>query len=110
MSARTTEPVQPESRLEPAGGRCLSPRNRYQRFNRSFPLPLEGVPASLSPGLRTASGAKRNLGAKLPSAICAMTGESTNSKKMLLAIAVAEGTSVEEWALTNGVPERTAYY
>ena len=73
-------------------------RNRYKRFNRSFPLPLEGVPASLGPGLRTASGAKRSLGEKRPSAIRAMTGESTNSQKMLLAVAIAEGNSVEKWA------------
>jgi len=39
-----------------------------------------------------------------------MTGEATDSKKLLLATAVAEGTSVEKWALSNGVPERTAYY
>jgi hypothetical protein len=38
-----------------------------------------------------------------------MTGESTNSQKMLLAIAIAEGTPVAEWASLNGVPERTAY-
>jgi hypothetical protein len=73
-------------------------------------LPLEGVPASLGPGLRTASGAKRGLGEKLPSAIFTMTGESTNSQKMLLAAAIAEGTSVEKWASENGVPERTAYH
>jgi hypothetical protein len=39
-----------------------------------------------------------------------MTGESTNSQKMLLAVAIAEGTAVAEWALRAGVPERTAYY
>ena len=38
-----------------------------------------------------------------------MTGESTNSQKMLLAVAIAEGTSVATWASSNGVPERTAY-
>jgi len=68
------------------------------------------VPASLGPGLRTASGAKRSLGEKLPSAIRTMTAESTNSQKMLLAVAIAEGTAVEKWASTNGVPERTAYH
>jgi hypothetical protein len=47
-------------------------------------LPPEGVPASLGPGLRTASGAKRSLGEKLsPSAVCPMTGESTNSQTSL---------------------------
>ena len=68
------------------------------------------MPASLGPGLRTVSGAKRSLGGKSsPSAVCPMTGESTNSQKMLLAVAIAEGTSVATWASTNGVPERTAY-
>ena len=38
-----------------------------------------------------------------------MTGESANSQKMLLAVAIAEGTSVATWASSNGVPERTAY-
>jgi hypothetical protein len=54
-------------------------QNRYFRFNCSIPfLPLEGMPASLGPGLRTASAAERSLGEKLsPSAVCAMTGEST---------------------------------
>jgi hypothetical protein len=68
------------------------------------------VPASLGPGLRTVSGAKRSLGKKLPSAFRAMTGESTNSQKMLLAVAIAEGTPVAEWASRTGVPERTAYH
>ena len=68
------------------------------------------MPASLGPGLRTVSGAKRGLGGKSsPSAVCPMTGESTNSQKMLLAVAIAEGTSVATWASSNGVPERTAY-
>ncbi len=68
------------------------------------------MPASLGPGLRTASGARRGLGDKLPGAIRPMTGESTNSQKMLLATAIAEGISVAKWALSNGVPERTAYH
>jgi hypothetical protein len=38
----------------------LEPQNRYVRFNRFIRfLPLEGVPASLGPGLRTVSGAVR---------------------------------------------------
>ena len=44
-----------------------------------------------------------------PSAICLMTGESANSQKMLLAAALAGGTSVAKWASSNEVPERTAY-
>jgi hypothetical protein len=39
-----------------------------------------------------------------------MTAESTTSQKLLLAFAIAEGTSVEKWASANGVPERTAYH
>jgi hypothetical protein len=51
------------------------PLRPFQPFHS---LPLEGVPASLGPGLRTASGANRSLGGLLPSsAICATTGEST---------------------------------
>ena len=38
-----------------------------------------------------------------------MTGESTNSQKMLLAAAIAEGATVEKWASSNEVPERAAY-
>jgi hypothetical protein len=38
----------------------LEPQNRFVRFNRFIRfLPLEGVPASLGPGLRTVSGAVR---------------------------------------------------
>jgi len=61
--------------------RRLSPYNRHvgqntpaaaiwatkplQPFQFSFPLPLEGVPATLDLELRTASGVKRSLGEKL---------------------------------------------
>ena len=38
--------------------------------------------------------------------VCPMTGESANSQKMLLATAIAEGTAVAKWALSNEVPER----
>jgi hypothetical protein len=38
-----------------------------------------------------------------------MTEESANSQKMQLATAIAEGTSVAQWASSNDVPERTAY-
>ena len=38
-----------------------------------------------------------------------MTGEFTNSQKLLLAAAIAEGTAVAMWASSNAVPERTAY-
>jgi hypothetical protein len=41
----------------------VEPQNRYARFNRFIStLPLEGIPASRGPGLRTASGAERSLG------------------------------------------------
>jgi hypothetical protein len=38
-----------------------------------------------------------------------MTGESTDSQKMILAVAVAQGIPVAEWALRNDVNEQTAY-
>jgi hypothetical protein len=77
------------------------PQNRFVRFNRSIrSLPLVGVPASLGPGLRTASGVERTLGEKLsPSAICPVTGESDNSQKMQLAAAIAKGTTVATEAM-----------
>jgi hypothetical protein len=47
-----------------------------QPFHSS--LPLEGVPASMGPGLKTVRGAKRGLGGMLQSsAVCAVTGKST---------------------------------
>jgi len=55
---------------------------RAQPF--SFPLPFEGVPASLGPGLRTASGTKRSLGARSPGGTPAMTAESTHSQIVFL--------------------------
>jgi hypothetical protein len=57
----------------------LEPQNRCAHCNRSIPyLPVEGVPASLGPGLRTVRGAKRSLGGMLPSgAVCAVTAKST---------------------------------
>jgi hypothetical protein len=78
------------------------------RISFSLPLPFVGVPASLGPGLRTVSGTKRSPGAKSLGAVRAMN-ESTNSQKMLLAIAVAEGKSVIKWASDSGVSERTAF-
>ena len=39
-----------------------------------------------------------------------MTGESTYSQKMMLAVAIAGGTPVARWARDNEVPERTAYH
>jgi hypothetical protein len=38
-----------------------------------------------------------------------MTGESTNSQKLMLAAAIAEGTAIAKWAASDRVPERTAY-
>ena len=40
----------------------------------------------------------------------AMSGESSNSQKRMLAAAIAEGQRIRKWAETKGVPERTAYY
>jgi hypothetical protein len=110
--ARGARPWSPSQKLPSTAIYCdYGPQNRCDCFNRTFLyLPLEGVPASLGPGLRTVSGADRSLGAKLPpSAICPMTGESANSQKKLLAAAIAEGTAVGKWASSNEVPERTAY-
>jgi len=67
----------------------------------SFPLPFEGVPASLGPGLRTASGTKRSLGARSPGGTPAMTAESPHSQKMLLAVAIAEARPVARRALRS---------
>jgi hypothetical protein len=54
--------------------------------------------------------AVRSLGETLStSAACPMTGESTESQKMMLATAVADGAAVENWKSRNEVPERTAY-
>jgi hypothetical protein len=55
-------------------GRHWQATTDNQRTSSSFPLPFAGVPASLGPGLRTASGTTRNLVAKLPGAIPAVTG------------------------------------
>jgi hypothetical protein len=55
-------------------------------------LPFVGVPASLGPGLRTVSGTKRGTGPKLPGAIPAMIGTSATKRKIVLALAIAEGT------------------
>jgi hypothetical protein len=67
--------------------------------------PLEGVPASLGPGLRTVSGAVRSLGEKLsPIAVCPMTGESTNSQKTLLDQPVDEVANNRQDAATGPWP------
>ena len=39
-----------------------------------------------------------------------MTGESTNSLKLQLATAFAEGRAVHQWATQNGLPSRTDSY
>ena len=84
------------------------PYNRLNAFHHH--LPFVGVPASLGPGLRTVSGAVRGPSENLsPGAVCPMTGESANSQKMLLAVAIAEGMAIAKWASSNEVPERTAY-
>jgi hypothetical protein len=70
----------PSQKLPSAAICCrLSPQNRYACFNRpiSF-LALEGVPASLGPGLRTVSGAKRSLGRKLPSSADCLMPEASD--------------------------------
>jgi hypothetical protein len=73
-------------------------------------LPFEGMPASLGPGLRTASGADRILGGRLsPSGICAMSDEARQNRKIDLAVAIARGTSPKIWAKANNVAKSTAY-
>jgi hypothetical protein len=39
-----------------------------------------------------------------------MSAESTNSQKLMLAAAIAEGQPIRKWAQSNGVPESTAYF
>jgi hypothetical protein len=77
-------------------------------------LPSEGVPASLGPRLRTAGGATRTRWTNQNAPSC--TKEATmfeepeeESKKLLLAAAIARGLQVRSWAKKHGVPERTAY-
>ena len=41
---------------------------------------------------------------------CTMEKEVRRHKKMNLALAIAEGESIAEWARQNGVAERTAFY
>jgi hypothetical protein len=55
------------------------------------------------------SGTKRSLGAEAPGGNPAMSAESNNSQKLMLATAIATGTKVAKWARKNSVPERTAY-
>jgi hypothetical protein len=73
--ARTATPPDPRlPRRGLTGCRQLDPSHR--RFLDLFAR--SGSPASLGPGLTTASGAKMSFGGMLPwSAVCAMTGEST---------------------------------
>ena len=68
------------------------------------------MPASLGPGLRTASGA--NGGAAGFVAACRSVSSpenSTKSQKTKLAASIAKGVSVARWAKDNQVPVRTAY-
>jgi hypothetical protein len=68
------------------------------------------VPASLGPGLRTASGT--NGDATELSFACHPVNsqeESPPSQKTQLALAIAQGTPVTKWAKKNGVNRRTAF-
>jgi hypothetical protein len=68
------------------------------------------MPASLGPGLRTASGA--NGGAAGFVAACRSVSSpeiSTQSQKTKLAVSIARGVSIARWAKDNQVPARTAY-
>ncbi len=73
-----------------------------------FPC-LFRVPASLGPGLRTASGANARRGGPGHRAMMStMSKEERTSLQSELAAALAAGQSCAEWASANGVPERTA--
>jgi transposase len=74
----------------------------------SLPCPFR-VPASLGPGLRTASGAKGKRGGPCHRAMMStMSKEERTSLQSELAAALAAGKSCAEWASANGVSERTA--
>ncbi len=55
----------PSQKLPPAAILCRKSATSVSTVSIHF-LPIKGEPASLCPGLRTASGAKRSLGDKLP--------------------------------------------
>jgi hypothetical protein len=80
-------------------------------FNFEWPSMIEGMPASLGPGLRTASGANRTRGAidRHRVLITAMTPKLPRELKIQLAFAIAEGKSAAKWARENHVPRTTAY-
>jgi hypothetical protein len=70
---------------------------RHSPFQLAITVPVVGDPASLGPGLRTASGANRSFGEKLPpSATCAMSEESLQDRKTDLALAIAQGISLKK--------------
>jgi hypothetical protein len=76
-----------------------------------FYVPFEGIPASLGPGLRTVSGAKRRTRWNSP-IVCPTVPnpeKSRQSQRTQLAVAIAERMSVAAWARTNNVPKRTAF-
>ena len=74
-------------------------------------LPLEGLPASPSPGLRTVGGqnGKKPVDSYHWLSLTTMAGEHRESKKAQFALALAQGQSVPDWARTNQVPESTAF-
>ena len=76
-----------------------------------FNAPFEGIPASLGPGLRTVSGAKRRTRGSFPIAcpIVPNSEKSRQGQKTQLVAAIAQGISVAAWARTNNVPRRTAF-
>ena len=77
-------------------------------FRHVFPCPFR-VPASLGPGLRTASGARGRRGGPCHRAMMStMSKEERMSLESELAAALAAGKSCAEWASANGVSERTA--
>jgi hypothetical protein len=83
-------------------------------FDSHVVSPLEGNPASLRPGLRTASRATRNpvrQSHRVP--ICAMsdhaTGDELRGARLDLAVAVAHGRAIKSWADAHNTPLQTAH-
>jgi hypothetical protein len=97
-------------------------------FYLSISSPFVGVPASLGPGLRTVSGAKwrrdggspsrttpvstlENAAPESPPSVENALGAEgpRRGSKPDLALAIAVGTPIADWARLNHVPRRTAF-
>ena len=79
--------------------------------NSELSLPFEGMPASLGPGLRTASGARRNhqfLARRTTRNHRCLKKHLSEGRKPIL-LSRCQGISVRKWASSHNVPEKTAY-